>query len=111
MDHLSFFFYFVAEYAYCIQLNFTLLLDELPDSALIIMEHVLDQSNISDIESCSGTRRQKSKLLKILLMKGELACKELFGAVKVDLKREDLIQIMTSRSAEINERGKHYKFA
>lgn len=69
------------------------------------MEHILDESNISDIECCFGARRQKSKLLKILLMKGDSACLELLRVVEVELKRVDLLQTMKKRSANIKERG------
>lgn len=80
---------------------------ELPetDHATAIMEHLLDESNISDIEHCIGNIRQKSKLLKILLMKGNPACMELFRAIKVDLKRNDLIKTMKNKSAEKVNRG------
>lgn len=98
---------FPAEYTDCIQHNFTLLQEELPyaDLTTTIMEHMLDQSNISDIESCTGQIRQKSKLLKIILTKGKPACKELLRALEVDLKRPELIQKMNIRSAYIKARG------
>lgn len=97
-----------SDHAQCIQHNFTLLQEELPgtDIATVTMERILDESNISDIECCSGAIRQKSKLLKILLMKGNSACMELLRVVEVDLKREDLLQTMKKRSANIKERGK-----
>lgn len=66
---------------------------------------MLDKSNISDIECCTGIRRQKSKLLKILLMKGKLACKELFRVVEVDLKKKELVQQMAKKSADMKTRG------
>lgn len=69
------------------------------------MEHVLNRSNISDIEHCNGKIRQKSKLLKILLMKGCSACKELFRAIEIDLKRKDLITTMEIKTAEKEKRG------
>lgn len=99
---------FVAKYTHCIQHNFILLQMELPetDHATAIMENVLDESNISDIEHCIGNIRQKSKLLKILLMKGNPACMELFRAIEVDLKRNDLITTMEIKSAEKVNRGK-----
>lgn len=97
----------LADHAQCIQHNFTLLQEELPgtDIATVTMERILDKSNISDIECCSGAIRQKSKLLKILLMKGNSACMNLLRVVEVDLKREDLLQTMKKRSANIKERG------
>lgn len=69
------------------------------------MEHELDSTNISDIESCKNAVRKISKLLKILLIRGKPACKEFFRVIEVDLKREDLIQKMKYKSAEIKRRG------
>lgn len=69
------------------------------------MEHILDKSNISGIEYRFGARRQKSNLLKLLLMKGNSACTELLRVVEVGLKRLDLLQTMIERSANIKERG------
>lgn len=66
---------------------------------------MLDKSNLSDIQSTTGVRRQKSKLLKILIMKGTSACEELFKAIEIYLNRKDLIQKMKSRSDEILQRG------
>lgn len=66
---------------------------------------MLDESNLSDIESTTGVRRKKSKLLKILIMKGTSACKELFEAIEIYLKRKDLIQKMKSRRDAILQRG------
>lgn len=62
------------------------------------MEHFLDESNISDIKSCTGEIRQISKLLKIIIMKGESACKEFFRVLEEDLKKEDLINTMKKMS-------------
>lgn len=66
---------------------------------------MLDESNINDIQSCSGAIRKTCKLLKIILMKKKPACKKLFKAIEIDLKREDLIQEMKSRCDEILRRG------
>lgn len=66
---------------------------------------MLDESNLSDIQSTTGVRRKKSKLLKIIIMKGTPACEELFKAIEIYLKRRDLIQKMKSRSDEILRRG------
>lgn len=91
-----------------IQHNFTLLQEELPytdDEAIVIIEHIFDDSNIADVQSCTGTRRKKSKILKILLLKGETACVEFFRVVEKDLKRKDLIQKMKKRSDDRIERG------
>lgn len=90
----------LAEHSHCIQHNFTLYF-----TATITMEHILDKSNISGIEYCFGARRQKSNLLKLLLMKGNSACTELLRVVEVGLKRLDLLQTMIERSANIKERG------
>lgn len=94
-----------------IQRNFTLLQEELPDYATScvydtdIMKHVFDYSNISDIESCNGTYRQKSKLLKILLMKGQDACEGLISAIKENLERKDLIHKMKRKCSDVVKRG------
>lgn len=98
---------FAAENALCIQHNFTTLQDELPgaDAATNMMENVLSESNVSDIESCNGTYRQKSKLLKILILNGQYACQQLFEAIHTSLRREDLIQKMINHSASIIRRG------
>lgn len=98
---------FVAKYEQCIQSSFTILQEELPGTghASVIMEHVLDPSNISDMQNCNGTRLQISFLLKSLLMKGEAACKELFRVVETDLKKVELIQQMIDRNYEIKKRG------
>lgn len=66
---------------------------------------MLDESNLSDIQSVDGVRRKKSKLLKIIIMKGTSACKELFKAIEIYLKRKDLIQTMKSRRDAILQRG------
>lgn len=103
----GFFGFILAEIAICIQHNFTLLQMELPDTdySVPLLEHILDPSNISDIEVCGGSIRKKSKLLKIILMKGNHACTELFHVLKSVLKREDLIQLMIKKSADITRRG------
>lgn len=101
---------FIAEYALCIQHNFTTLQDELPeaDYATTMMEHVLSESNVSDIQHCRGTIRQKSKLLKILISNGQHSCKELFNAIESNLKRTDLIQKMMNKSTDVTRRGNIY---
>lgn len=101
---------FVAECTQCIQHNFTLLQVELPDPdhALEMIGYMLDNSNIDDIKRFEkhGKIRQKSKLLKILLVKGNPACMELFRVIEVDLKRGDLIETMKRKSTERVNRGK-----
>lgn len=90
-----------------IQHNFTILQEELPDCdcATVIMKDVLSISNISDIESCYGAFRQKSKLLKILLMNGQDACKYLLSAIEHVLNREDLVLNMESKTKSDMDRG------
>ncbi|XP_078324280.1 uncharacterized protein LOC111123198 isoform X2 [Crassostrea virginica] len=100
-----------SEYVLCIQQNLTLLKEELPDTgdAKLLMEHLygfLDQTNISDIEDQVGATCQKSKLLKILIMKGKLPCKELFRVMEVDLERGNLIEEMKTKSAHLRKRGR-----
>lgn len=60
----------------CIQCSFTILIKELPNDTLQMP--LLDESNLSDIEQLTSTERKKAKLLKILLLKGENACKKLY---------------------------------
>ncbi|XP_052678854.1 uncharacterized protein LOC128159711 isoform X2 [Crassostrea angulata] len=95
--------------ALCIQHNFTLLQEELPytdDEAIVMIEHIFDECNIADVKCCTGTRRKKSKILKILLMRGESDCEEFFRVVDEDLKRKDLIQKMKKNSDDRIRRGK-----
>lgn len=99
---------FVAVCALCIQHNFTLLQEELPytdDEAIVMIEHIFDECNIADVKCCTGTRRKKSKILKILLMRGESDCEEFFRVVDEDLKRKDLIQKMKKNSDDRIRRG------
>lgn len=91
-----------------IQHNFTLLQEELPytdDEAIVIIEHIFDDSNIADVKRCSGTRRKKSKILKILLLKGETACLEFFRVLGEDLQKPALIQRMKENSNDRIRRG------
>lgn len=95
-----------SEYVHCTQHNFTFLQDELQVGnyyRAVFMEHVLDSPDFSDIQMCTSARRQISKLLKALIRKGKTACKELFRIIEVDLKREDLIQEMKNRSADMRK--------
>lgn len=100
---------FVDDCAICIQHNFTFLQKELPDAdcTTAVMDHLFDKTNHYDIDHCQGKIRKKSKLLKILLMKGNPACKELLKVVGAKFKREELIPIMKKRSADKNTRGKY----
>lgn len=70
----------LSEYACCIQHSFILLQEELPDTDLttIILAPMLDESNINDIQSCSGAIRKTCKLLKIILMKKKPCLQETF---------------------------------
>lgn len=99
----------LSEYEKCIQRNFTFLEEELPEITTRMVK-VLNVSNLSDISSCTGRRRQLSKLLKIILMEGRSACMGLFRVLEVELKRTDLIQKMKCRSTDIEKRGKPILF-
>lgn len=69
------------------------------------MDHLFDATNLYDIDHCGGKIRKKSKLLKILLMKGDAACVELFKVIDKHLGRVDLIQEMNTQREEIILRG------
>lgn len=105
--YLTIYRYSLAEHAVCVQHNFTTLQDELPeaDHATTMMENLLDESNLSDIQRCSGTIRQKAKLLKILILKGHDACRQLFNVIRSGLRRGDLIQKMINKNTEVIRRG------
>lgn len=70
-----------------------------------MVESVLDDSDISDINGCDYVIRQKSKLIKIILKKGENACNTLLKAIDEQLKRDDLIIKMRSKNDYIQRRG------
>lgn len=69
------------------------------------MGYLLSENNKCTISHCNGKTRRISKLLKILLMKGENPCRDLFRVLKEDLKREELILKMKDRHAEKIRRG------
>lgn len=71
------------------------------------MEHLFDKTNEYEIDHCPGKIRKKSKLLKIILMKGNHACKELFKVIEAKLEREELIPEIKKRSADKTTRGKY----
>lgn len=98
---------FVGYDALCIQHSFTTLRKELPeiDHSKLMVESVLDDSDISDINGCDHAIRQKSKLIKIILKKGENACNTLLRAIHEQLKRDDLIRKMISKNDYIKRRG------
>lgn len=98
---------FVGDGALCIQHSFTTLRKELPeiDHSTLMVESVLDDSDISDINGCDYVIRQKSKLIKIILKKGENACNTLLKAIDEQLKRDDLIIKMRSKNDYIQRRG------
>lgn len=100
---------FLAGHAVCIQHNFTTLQEELPktDHATTLLKNLLDESNVSDIQRCSGTIRQKAKLLKILILKGQDACKQFFDEIKSEtgMDREDLIEKMIKKNTDVISRG------
>lgn len=79
-----------------------------PDHALEMIRHKLNNLDIDDINRFKkyGKIRQKSKLLKILILKRNTACMELFRVIVVDLKRGDLIETMKRKSTERVNRGK-----
>lgn len=88
--------------------NFTLLQNELP-YINCLMQHVcviLDENISSDIEALSGEVRQKSKLLKILMMNKHLPCKGFFRVIEIYVGREDLVQEMKKNSFDMQQRGK-----
>lgn len=91
--------------ALCIQHNFTVLLEELPDQAIHIMKHVLTHSDRSDIKQFKSVFRQKAKLLKIILMRSDYACKELFKTISFYFRRDDLIHTMETKSAKMLRGG------
>lgn len=104
--------FYVAEYAVCIQHSFTTLQNELPpiDFAICMLEQILDRSNISDIDKSGGSTRQKSKLIKIILMKGMPTCKDFVTTIQVQFEREDLVQQMEEHNADVTRRGNHTYF-
>lgn len=101
-DNVSF---FVAYQAICIQCSFTILIKELPDRTLQMMEHVLNQSNLSDIEQFTSADRQNAKLLKILLLKREYACNELFETLSSSWKGSDLIKNIKKTGDDMATKG------
>lgn len=104
--------FYVAEYAVCIQHNFTTLQNELPsiDFAICKLKKILDRSNISDIDKSGGSTRQKSKLIKIILMKGMPTCGDFVTAIKEHFKRTDLVQQMEKHNVDVIRRGNHIYF-
>lgn len=96
---------FVDNAAICIQQNLSFLLKELPDQIIYIIEHVLTQSDLSDITKLKSVFRQKTKLLKTILRNGDYSCKELLKTISFYFKRADLIQTMEKKSASMLERG------
>lgn len=97
---------FVAECTVRIQRSFTTLQIELPEAVLLMMEHKLSESDVSDIQRCSSTIRQISKLIKTLLSKGQNSCEEFLGTIEFGLKRKELIQEMIEKSNDVDRRGK-----
>lgn len=96
---------FVAESTVRIQRSFTTLQIELPEAVLLMMEHKLTESDVSDIQRCNNTIRQISKLIKIIISKGQNSCEELSGTIEFGLKRKDLIQKMKKKSDDVVRRG------
>lgn len=98
-------FFFIAECTLRIQRSFTSLQIELPEAVLLMMEHILSESDVSDIQRCSSTIRQVSKLIKILISQGQNSCEELSGTIKFGLKRKKLLRKMIKKSNDIVRRG------
>lgn len=95
----------VADCIVRIQRSFTTLQIELHEAVLLMMEHILTESDVSDIQHCSSTIRQISKLIKILISKGHNSCEELSWTIECPLNREDLIEKMIKKSDDIVRRG------
>lgn len=69
------------------------------------MDHLFDKTNLYDIDHCMEEIRKKSKLMKILLMKGSAACIELLYMIDTNMEIEDLIQKMKTQSETKSRRG------
>lgn len=104
--------FYVAEYAVCIQHNFTTLQEELPpiDVAICMLKQILDRSNISDIEKGGGRTCQKSKLIKIILMKGMPTCEDFVTAIQQKFERTDFVRKMEMHNDDVTRRGNHLYF-
>lgn len=96
---------FVADYAVCIQRSFTTLQSELQETILPTMEYVLTKSDVSDINRCSNRFRKISKLMKILISKGQTICREFFWAIEWIEEKEDLREKMKNKSDYLVRRG------
>lgn len=104
--HLS----FAANYAVCIQRSFTTLQIELHEAILPTMKFVLTELDVSDIDRCRNWFRKISKLMKILISKGDRSCEKLFLAIEWTEKRKDLIEKMITKSDYLVRRGKSIMF-
>lgn len=104
--HLS----FAANYAVCIQRSFTTLQIELQEAILPTMKFELTELDASDIDRCRNWFRKISKLMKILISKGDRSCEKLFWAIEWTEKRKDLIEKMITRSDYLVRRGKSIMF-
>lgn len=105
--------FFAAENVLCVQHNFILLQDEMPGTKdeIPIIDHMykhLDEDNLSDIKHQVSARRQKAKLLKILMMKGDRPCFELLNVFVEDLDNANLVNEMIKWSADVKKRGNSY---
>lgn len=99
-----------ANYAVCIQRSFTTLQIELHEAILPTMKFVLTELDVSDIDRCRNWFRKISKLMKILISKGDRSCEKLFLAIEWTEKRKDLIEKMITRSDYLVRRGKSIMF-
>lgn len=103
---------FAGEHVLCVRQNFILLLENLSGDKdeIPMIDHMygyLDADNLSDILHQASSRRQKSKLLKILMMNGEEPCFELLNVLENDHRNADLLCDMKKRCAYMKQRGNH----
>lgn len=103
---------FVAESALLIQQNFSYLQEELPRPELMlkIIGKTFDVFDHLDIEGCPNNMRKTSKLLKIILRKGEYPCRNLLHKITQDLNRKDMISRMKEKSSQLKIRGTKFNF-
>ena len=99
-----------GEHVLCVRQNFILLLENLPGDKheIPMIDHMygyLDAVNLSDILHQASSRRKKSKLLKILMIKGEEPCFELLNVLEDDHRNVDLLCDIKKRCAYMKQRG------
>ena len=101
---------FAGEHVLCVRQNFILLLENLSGDKdeIPMIDHMygyLDADNLSDILHQASSRRQKSKLLKILMIKGEEPCFELLNVLENDHRNAKLLSNMEKRCEYMKKRG------